>query len=294
MTKTQEILQEMLKENTGRSMLDSGGAYGRNWERNQGVDFMAQPESVLDFCWGLSVTHNVFHWLTEKLDYAPELDAAFHGWAESSGECWLEDMKKWVEDIVKDERREPATGLYGEGNPITINTYNNEDLLSQIIQYIYFELDGTGYVILQIHGGCDARGGYGTPHVLEVCEECGIFDNARASICCESRKHRWFSDDGYSWSYEPDNSDPGPQNIHDTECYELQEGESPLDIIERKRTASDLQFEERDAYCKAFLDAGKSVPATPEPVSPWVIPYDGDTGQGYCPVCGEKLSSWFF
>ena len=26
---------EMLQENTGRHMLDSGGAYGRHWERNQ-------------------------------------------------------------------------------------------------------------------------------------------------------------------------------------------------------------------------------------------------------------------
>lgn len=33
--KTKHLIYEMLTENTGRHMLDSGGAYGRNWERNQ-------------------------------------------------------------------------------------------------------------------------------------------------------------------------------------------------------------------------------------------------------------------
>ena len=30
-----ELIYKMLTENTGVHMLDSGGAYGRNWERNQ-------------------------------------------------------------------------------------------------------------------------------------------------------------------------------------------------------------------------------------------------------------------
>lgn len=35
LTSTERVLIAMLTENTGRHMLDSGGAYGRNWERNR-------------------------------------------------------------------------------------------------------------------------------------------------------------------------------------------------------------------------------------------------------------------
>jgi len=47
--KTKEIIYNMLTENTGRHMLDSGGAYGRNWERNQVKtieDFENEPEET--------------------------------------------------------------------------------------------------------------------------------------------------------------------------------------------------------------------------------------------------------
>jgi hypothetical protein len=42
-TETQTVLLEMFQENTGAHMLDSGGAYGRNWERNQGKDLFEEP-----------------------------------------------------------------------------------------------------------------------------------------------------------------------------------------------------------------------------------------------------------
>ena len=35
MKKTKEVIYQMLIESTGQHMLDSGGAYGRHWERNQ-------------------------------------------------------------------------------------------------------------------------------------------------------------------------------------------------------------------------------------------------------------------
>ena len=36
-TETQKMLARMLTENTGRNILDSGDAYGRHWEKNQGI-----------------------------------------------------------------------------------------------------------------------------------------------------------------------------------------------------------------------------------------------------------------
>src|SRR5690606_23393942 len=62
---TEEVLASMLKENTGTHMLDSGGAYGRHWQRNQGRDFEAEKETELKF--GIyngkpeiTVTHNTY------------------------------------------------------------------------------------------------------------------------------------------------------------------------------------------------------------------------------------------
>ena len=36
---TAKIIYKMLTESTGKHMLDSGGAYGRHWERNQKKSF---------------------------------------------------------------------------------------------------------------------------------------------------------------------------------------------------------------------------------------------------------------
>ena len=50
-TDTQKLVYAMLTENTGRHMLDSGGAYGRNWERNQAntiEDFDNEQEQTIE------------------------------------------------------------------------------------------------------------------------------------------------------------------------------------------------------------------------------------------------------
>ena len=40
------------------------------------------------------------------------------------------------------------------------NTYNGDSDLSQVLQGSWLEMDGEPYLLLQIHGGCDVRGGY--------------------------------------------------------------------------------------------------------------------------------------
>ena len=76
---TADKLSEMLQENTGRHFLDSGDHYGRNWERNQCIDFESQPEGNVEF-WNrkgkldIIPTLSVFHFLKDRLEYNPELD----------------------------------------------------------------------------------------------------------------------------------------------------------------------------------------------------------------------------
>jgi hypothetical protein len=60
-------------------------------------------------------------------------------------------------------------------NVYTGNSYNEDNLLSGTVQYTCFELDGDSFVLLQIHGGCDVRGGYTAPQVFRTDENCGSF-----------------------------------------------------------------------------------------------------------------------
>ena len=93
MSKTSEILKDMLKENTGTHFLDSGGHYGRHWQQNQGVDFEQQEESTLTVEHGIEVTHDVYHWLLDKVEYDEETTDQFCEFAQLEGnedKCWFE------------------------------------------------------------------------------------------------------------------------------------------------------------------------------------------------------------
>ena len=75
MTATDNLICEMLTENTGKHFLDSGGANGRNWQRNQGLTpeaCEAQPSATLEISewdggYELIPTINLYHFLTQQL-----------------------------------------------------------------------------------------------------------------------------------------------------------------------------------------------------------------------------------
>ncbi len=189
-------LAEMLQENTGRHILDSGDYYGRHWQHNQGVDFETMPEGSIEF-WNrngeleIIPTLSVCHFLKDRLEYNPELDERYREYAEDLDIHTAEDFARSI----------GGKGIYGDGSVLTVNTYNGEDLLSQIIQYAYWTDDeGDAHVLLQIHGGCDARGGYTDPVAFDLATETGIFDNARASIYCDECGKHWDADDGVHWA----------------------------------------------------------------------------------------------
>jgi len=193
---TESVLAEMLKENTGRSMLDSGDHYGRNYESNQGVDFESQPATSIDK-YGLFPTLNVYHWLKERLAFDPEMDARLQAFVETpemERECGLACMEAFVEEHLPE-----ATGLYGDGQPFTVNTYNGECSLSQTLQFHYFEMGDQPYLALQIHGGCDVRGGYTMPKIFKVTDDGGaVFDYTTVSVYCDNAECEayWDSEDG--------------------------------------------------------------------------------------------------
>lgn len=184
-SQTAEIIAGMLTENTGRHMLDSGGDSGRHWQLNQGLtaaDFIAMPYQTLED----GATISVFHWLNERVSYAPELDSQFQTFSAASENSYYEDIAEFLQVI--------GAEITGE-----CNTYNYDSALSQTLQFTEFNLNGDTYALLQIHGGADVRGGYTKPRVFEVWEL--LWDFGRASVNC--RNCEFYADltGGYSVDY---------------------------------------------------------------------------------------------
>jgi hypothetical protein len=226
---TQQIIIKMLTENTGRHMLDSGGAHGRHWERNQGRDFEAEPRTTSEFLISTykdkssldtMITHNIYHWLTERLDYSERIDKIFHWFCNRKSQVDL----KWDQNI--DNFTKDRESMY-DSSPMSGYTYNDQSLLSQDIVFHQFTLDHQDYVILQIHNGCDARGGFTNPRVFE-CDE-SLFDYCRATLYAantldpaqtimpfgtDDNSHSWHSDDGYHF-YGDDCNDLETYNVTD-------------------------------------------------------------------------------
>lgn len=161
-----ELVYSQLTENTGAALGDSGGAYGRHWERNQKkslADFEAAPGATLEIrTWTnkegkvnyeFDVTIDLFHKLTTNLDLddlcdefnalpVADWDGVHYG-TSLEGCRWLADHD-----------------LTPQGD--AFNSYNGDSILSQVIQgqVLYHNDSGNLYILLQIHNGCDIRGGY--------------------------------------------------------------------------------------------------------------------------------------
>ena len=181
---TAHKLAAMFTENTGRSMLDSGGAYGRAWERNQGLtvgDFLARPEVTVDA--DGEITVDMFNFLNERLTYDARLDGAWQAFdAEHPELSWGESLSEWLDSI--DVPAEGDGDFYSDAR-WDFNTYNFDGcLLNGTFQGVKFGLDGAEYIALQIHGGCDVRGGYTKPVIFTGDMESVILDTTSAYMRC--------------------------------------------------------------------------------------------------------------
>ena len=174
-TDLKQLIYEMLTESTGTHMLDSGGAYGRHWERNQRrslTDFENdKPETITEENGWIDRRVSVFHFLAGddsalELDYIcdnfNELNTDTKNWNGNS-EAWGVSVEAW-NDLTECNEIE-------EGR--TFNTYNGESDLSQTLQGGWLTINGEEYLLLQRQNGCDVRGGY-TDAKLFKCPECII------------------------------------------------------------------------------------------------------------------------
>jgi hypothetical protein len=235
---TSDVIKDMLTENTGRHLLDSGGAYGRNWERNKERSFEEEPVSEQEI-WGnedgsfdVNVTLNIYHFLNAFLEYneqAYEINQQFHKYADNQNEHWLKLMKEWT-----------------DGN--AVNTYNQETILGQTLQYVPFRMDegepeyhtdpySMEYILLQIHNGCDVRGGYTAPVVFKMLAPdywytsmTDVYATADTGPC------GWYSDDtGYHFY-------TNNQDVHD---FKHTEYDPSLDVVYCNKCVQDAEIEHR-------------------------------------------------
>jgi hypothetical protein len=169
---TEEVVFGMLTENTGTHFLDSGGSDGRAWQRNAKKtleDFRAEPEAYFEGGEYPEAGKSTFWILVNNLKHDQGLTAAYHEFAKAyEDESWLEINELWLDKL----------GVPGEGGDFysdsrfTFNTYNWSDnwLGDQTLQGTGFGMGGRPYLILQVHGGADVRGGYTRPQVFELVE----------------------------------------------------------------------------------------------------------------------------
>lgn len=227
-TTTEQVVRSMLTENTGQHMLDSGGHYGRHWQRNQGTDFSETPEATMDVSAGSRnngfrygeclVSVSLYHFLVANLEYEQKLDDKMHQWIKANvpDEGWMNCVSSWVEH--KFGKCDLSGGIYdGSGNPDWTNTYNSENDLSQDIQFYHFfatvkdddpefpdrnDHERVEFAILQVHGGCDVRGGYTTPRVFRVEHDDGSFWDWRQYYLSCNADHEtcgWYADYRGDW-----------------------------------------------------------------------------------------------
>ena len=180
MKTTEQLVFEMLTENTGTHFLDSGGADGRNWQRNEKLTlgyFRSLPEEIL----------TVDNWTVdgEPRYYLERTVPLFQFLAGPGSNLSVDEIADEFNRINEGADNWHSDRFYGvssEGEAFltekgfdakeqAFNSYNGESDLSQVIQGEWLKLDGESYLLLQVHGGCDVRGGYTTARLFHCHEE---------------------------------------------------------------------------------------------------------------------------
>jgi hypothetical protein len=156
----EKIIYEMLTEDTGENFLDSGGAYGRHHQRNAKKtlqDFKNEPLEHYTFNGdeierSVSVFQYLMHFglsVTPLCEYFNKRNKQFTNW-DADADVYGVSAEAW----------EWLTDNYDVQVIRTFNTYNEDSDLTQTLQGSFITINGNSYLILQIHGGCDVRGGY--------------------------------------------------------------------------------------------------------------------------------------
>lgn len=173
MTEVKKLIYSMLTENTGTHFLDSGGANGRGWQKNKTKsieDFENEEEESyqLDAKYKeIYRTVSVFHYLTNNLEI-DEICEHFNN-LQNTFNNWDADADVYG---VSFQAFEYIQNNFDIEVQRSWNTYNGESDLSQILQGANITINEEEYILIQIHNGADARGGYTHAKLLKMEEYC--------------------------------------------------------------------------------------------------------------------------
>lgn len=185
---TEQVIKEMLLENTGSHFLDSGQAFGYQYERRKTREFEKEPkktyEAGINNIWNsdkkelvIIPTVNIYHALFDNFRY----DETFTEMLKSYGD--MADLGTWGEDL--------CTGFaekIGARNINTYNTYNFDNFLEACVLVTEFTTgNNEDYAIISTHNGCDVRGGYSDAKVFYAGEmtDCDFTEDIlRAEVYC--------------------------------------------------------------------------------------------------------------
>jgi hypothetical protein len=166
MRNVNEILKSMFTEKVAHSMLDSGAHYGYKHDQNEGIDFDSndtvsfdaprEGETSKDICF----TIDAYNYLNGQLTFNEQAEKWNSKIREIRSTCTSDEYPHWTQEVGEllkewaDDENEDIT--IGE----VYNTYNGDSNLSQVLLYSMVQYKDEYYCVLQIHGGCDVRGGY--------------------------------------------------------------------------------------------------------------------------------------
>lgn len=169
-----KVIEDLLKEEIGHYLGDSGGAYGYIYERNREEGILKGLHPVGEYTNGnkrsIDVTIPVYDFLTynlikdnDTIQFEKDLFKEFSNNGFEPSEIYE------VETYLKGEGSElfgiSETGITSISYT---NTYNYEEYLSQTLLYVTFRWNGDDYVLLSIHNGCDVRSGYTKPQLFKL------------------------------------------------------------------------------------------------------------------------------
>ena len=203
MTETEAVLYDMLVEDCGIAMMDSGGDGGRSWQQNRHVkDFRLLSAINYEYeTWkqqdgteriDLSISRLLFHHLNDHLSYDKEETKKLEKWLKKNDKYTNStgDVEEYIEQVYGGTEDES----YYSGN-----TYNGEDLLSQGFSYVTYGAQ----IFVSIHGGADIRGGYSDYKVFTQDDQDMLFLDAAGcnmrcgcgSIYSDDCGYHWYNDD---------------------------------------------------------------------------------------------------
>lgn len=167
-----KIVEDLLTEEIGHFLCDSGGAYGYQYERNRENGILKGLNPVEEYTDDetqertLEVTIPVYDFLVYNLIK----DETTEGMEKQLfKELKLADINPYeiwcVEDFLNKGK---FKGMHFDNKIEWVNTYNYEEFLSQTLQYALMSNGYDWFVLLEVHNGCDVRSGYTFPQLFKV------------------------------------------------------------------------------------------------------------------------------